>query len=117
MTFSIDLKYRSEFFTQKQKIYWAESQIAYGLFIYMKTEMGSDPYPEGFPVNWVMAIVVSQRNIHTAHKREQLPIPKYSVRPLNSHCTHFRNRSHPQTGIQVRLRVCEWAITGDFIAD
>ena len=39
--------------------------------------MGLDPNTEGFPMDWSIVTVALWRNIHTAHKRGQIPVPRW----------------------------------------
>ena len=75
-----------------------------GLFTYTKT--GSIPIRRILS-EWVYRYSCAIRNIHTAHKRGQIPIPTMATVSI------FRTGSCPQTGIRVRLHVCEWAISVD----
>ena len=50
-----------------------------GLFTYMEMDTGSDPNPEGFPSVRSIDTVVSQRNLHTADKQGQIPIPYSTI--------------------------------------
>ena len=53
----------------------------YFLFEYETIKTGSNPYPEGFPLDWSVTAAVVYGNIHTAHKMGQVPIPKWDSSP------------------------------------
>ena len=40
-------------------------------------DTGSDPHPEGYSPDLSVATLVHGRNIHTAHKRGRIPVPKW----------------------------------------
>ena len=51
-----------------------ESVSVFGLFTHTETDMGSDPYLRGFPLDWSGTIVVLRRKFHLAHKPGQIPV-------------------------------------------
>ena len=73
----------------------------------MEMDTASDSYPDGFPNDWSMAVVVLWRNIHTAQKGDRPP-------SLNIYCAHFQDRVPFREGIQVCTPYMWIIISGTF---